>query len=108
MKTISLDQPDALGYPLSDRLMDLAPPVEEQAFAGVRETVITECVAQLRPRSREIITLLYALDRDPLGIEAIARQLQMTRADAAEERDYALFQLRHLVDSHKFAYLLAA
>lgn len=108
MRTISLDQPDALGYPLSDRLVDLAPSVEEQAFAGVRETVITECVAQLRPRSREIITLLYALDRDPLGIEAIARQLQMTRADAAEERDYAIFQLRHLVEGHRYAHLLAA
>ena len=108
MRTISLDQPDAFGYPLSDRLVDTAPFVEERAFAGVRETVITECVAQLRPRSREIITLLYALDRDPLGIEAIARQLGLSRADAAEERDFAIFQLRHMVDNHKLAYLLAA
>lgn len=107
MRTISLDQPDALGYPLSDRLVATALSVEEQAFAGVRAAVITDCVAQLRPRSREIISLLYA-DRDPLGIEAIARQLGVTRADAAEERDYAIFQLRHLAEIHRYAYLLAA
>ena len=79
----SLDRP--IGGENEGALGDLfaseqAPP-EEEIGVGLEQDVLRRAVAQLPEREQEVVKLRYGLngDRDPASLEAIGRQLGITR-----------------------------
>ena len=108
MRVTSINNLDAPGHPFANRLLDSAPSVEEQALATVRAEVIAESIAKLKPRSRAVVAILYGLGREASGLEAVSKELGLSSRGATAERDYALFQLEHLVKTHRLGGLAMA
>jgi hypothetical protein len=108
MRTFSLDRCDVTGRTFADRLADTAPSVEAQALAGIRDVVLTECIAKLKPRSQAVIGILHGLGRERGGLPTVAAELGTSYGEAIEERDYAHYQLDHLVKLHRRGALLIA
>ena len=108
MHLTSINNLDSPGHPLADRLPDSAPSVEEQALASVRAEVIAESIEKLKPRSRAVVAILFGLGREASGLEAVSRELGLSSRGAIAERDYALFQLEHLVKTHRLGGLAMA
>jgi RNA polymerase primary sigma factor len=79
----SLDR--QLGDADSDALGDLfaaeQPPVEEELDVSLRQEALHRALAELPEREREVLKLRYGLngDPDPLSLDAIGRQLGITR-----------------------------
>jgi len=93
----SLDKP--LGVDSEGRIGDLfagegAEP-EEELTVSLEEDVLRRAVAQLPDREREVVKRRYGLngDRDPASLEAIGRELGMTRERVRQIEASALEQL---------------
>jgi RNA polymerase primary sigma factor len=93
----SLDRP--LGEEGDSALGDLiageqAPP-EEDLTVSLEEEVLHRAIAQLPDREREVVRLRYGLngDRDPASLEAIGRELGLTRERVRQIEARALEQL---------------
>ncbi len=93
----SLDRP--LGGEGDSALGDViageqAPP-EEDVTVSLEEEVLHRAVAQLPDREREVVKLRYGLngDRDPASLDAIGRQLGLTRERVRQIEAKALEQL---------------
>jgi RNA polymerase primary sigma factor len=93
----SLDKP--LGVDSEGRLADLfaseeAEP-EEELTVSLEEDVLRRAVAQLPEREREVVKRRYGLngDRDPASLEAIGRELGLTRERVRQIEASALEQL---------------
>jgi RNA polymerase primary sigma factor len=71
-----------------------APP-EEDVTVSLEEEVLHRAVAQLPDREREVVKLRYGLDgdRDPASLEAIGRELGLTRERVRQIEANALEQL---------------
>ena len=71
-----------------------APP-EEEIGVSLEQDVLRRAVAQLPEREREVVKLRYGLngDRDPASLEAIGRQLGLTRERVRQIEARALEQL---------------
>ncbi len=93
----SLDKP--LGADNEGRLGDLfaseASEPEEELTVSLEEDVLRRAVAQLPEREREVVKRRYGLngDRDPASLEAIGRELGMTRERVRQIEASALEQL---------------
>ncbi|MET4703310.1 hypothetical protein [Frigoribacterium sp. UYMn621] len=108
MRVIPIHGLDSPGHPLANHLLDTAPSVEDQALAGIRAEVITESIAKLKPRSRAVVSILFGLGREASGLEAVSKELGLSSRAAIAERDYALYQLEHLVKTHRHGGLAMA
>jgi len=93
----SLDKP--LGVDSEGRLGDLfvgegAEP-QEELTVSLEEDVLRRAVAQLPDREREVVKRRYGLngDRDPASLEAIGRELGLTRERVRQIEASALEQL---------------
>src|SRR6184192_403587 len=93
----SLDRP--IGSENEGALGDLfaseqAPP-EEEVDVSLEQDVLRRAVAQLPERERDVLKLRYGLngDRDPASLEAIGRQLGITRERVRQIEARALEQL---------------
>jgi RNA polymerase primary sigma factor len=93
----SLDKP--IGSESEGALGDLfaseqAPP-EEELTVSLEQDVLRRAVAQLPEREREVVKRRYGLngDRDPASLEAIGRELGMTRERVRQIEAKALEQL---------------
>src|SRR5262249_4347475 len=79
----SLDRPlgdeDSAAY--GDLFAAQQPAVEEELELSLRQEALHRALAELPPREREVLKLRYGLngDPDPLSLEAIGRQLGITR-----------------------------
>ena len=101
MHFISLNQLDAAGNPVGAGFAAQVPSTEELVETEIRSALVNDCVSMLKPLSRAIITRLFGLETGvEMGIEAIGRELKLSHRGATEERDYALFQLQHLMANH--------
>jgi RNA polymerase primary sigma factor len=93
----SLDKP--LGADNEGRLGDLFASEEsepaEELTVSLEEDVLRRAVAQLPEREREVVKRRYGLngDRDPASLEAIGRELGMTRERVRQIEASALEQL---------------
>jgi RNA polymerase primary sigma factor len=93
----SLDRP--LGHENEGAIGDLvageqAPP-EEEVTVSLEQDVLRRAIAQLPEREREVVKRRYGLngDRDPASLEAIGRQLGLTRERVRQIEASALEQL---------------
>src|SRR5438034_545887 len=68
---------------------------EEEIGVSLEQDVLRRAVAQLPEREREVVKLRYGLngDRDPASLEAIGRQLGLTRERVRQIEANALEQL---------------
>ena len=93
----SLDKP--LGADSEGRLGDLfaseGSEPEEELTVSLEEDVLRRAVAQLPEREREVVKRRYGLngDRDPASLEAIGRELGLTRERVRQIEASALEQL---------------
>ncbi len=93
----SLDKP--LGTDSEGRLGDLfaseGSEPEEELTVSLEEDVLHRAVAQLPEREREVVKRRYGLngDRDPASLEAIGRELGLTRERVRQIEASALEQL---------------
>jgi RNA polymerase primary sigma factor len=73
---------------------DQAPP-EEDVTVSLEQQVLRRAVAQLPEREREVLKLRYGMngDRDPASLEAIGRELGLTRERVRQIEANALEQL---------------
>ena len=71
-----------------------APP-EEEVTVSLEQDVLRRAVAQLPDREREVVKRRYGLngDRDPASLEAIGRELGLTRERVRQIEARALEQL---------------
>ena len=71
-----------------------APP-EEEVTVSLEQDVLRRAIAQLPEREREVVKRRYGLngDRDPASLEAIGRQLGLTRERVRQIEASALEQL---------------
>jgi RNA polymerase primary sigma factor len=93
----SLDRP--IGSDNDAALGDLMPsdqaPPEEELTVSLEQDVLRRAVAQLPEREREVLKMRYGLngDRDPASLEAIGRELGLTRERVRQIEAKALEQL---------------
>jgi RNA polymerase primary sigma factor len=93
----SLDRP--VGDESDTALGDLVPseqvPPEEELTVSLEQDVLHRAVAQLPDREREVVKRRYGLngDRDPASLEAIGRELGLTRERVRQLEASALEQL---------------
>jgi RNA polymerase primary sigma factor len=68
---------------------------EEEVHVSLQEQVLRDAVSQLPDREREVVKLRYGLngDRDPASLEAIGRQLGLTRERVRQIEANALERL---------------
>jgi RNA polymerase primary sigma factor len=93
----SLDRPlgDENESALGDLFASEQAPPEEEIGVSLEQDVLRRAVAQLPEREREVVKLRYGLngDRDPASLEAIGRQLGLTRERVRQIEANALEQL---------------
>jgi RNA polymerase primary sigma factor len=93
----SLDRPlgDENESALGDLFASEQAPPEEEIGVSLEQDVLRRAVAQLPKREREVVKLRYGLngDRDPASLEAIGRQLGLTRERVRQIEANALEQL---------------
>ncbi len=79
----SLDKPisEEDGGSLGDLFAAQQAPVEEELEVSLRQEALHRALGELPEREREVIKLRFGLngDRDPLSLEAIGRELGLTR-----------------------------
>jgi len=79
----SLDKPigEDDGGSLGDLFASEQTPVEEELEVSLREEALHRALGELPEREREVIKLRFGLngDRDPLSLEAIGREMGLTR-----------------------------
>ena len=93
----SLDRPigDENEGSLGELFASEQAPPEEEIGVSLEQDVLRRAVAQLPEREREVVKLRYGLngDRDPASLEAIGRQLGLTRERVRQIEATALEQL---------------
>jgi RNA polymerase primary sigma factor len=93
----SLDRPlgDEGDSALGDLIAGEQAPPEEDVTVSLEEEVLHRAVAQLPDREREVVKLRYGLngDRDPASLDAIGRELGLTRERVRQIEARALEQL---------------
>ncbi len=93
----SLDRPigDEHEGALGELFASEQAPPEEEIGVSLEQDVLRRAVAQLPEREREVVKLRYGLngDRDPASLEAIGRQLGLTRERVRQIEANALEQL---------------
>ena len=93
----SLDRPvgDEGESALGDLIAGQQAPPEEDITVSLEQEVLRRAVAQLPDREREVVKLRYGLngDRDPASLEAIGRELGLTRERVRQIEARALEQL---------------
>jgi RNA polymerase primary sigma factor len=93
----SLDRPIGAGNEgaLGEMIASDATPPEEEITVSLEQDVLRRAVAQLPEREREVLKLRYGLngDREPVSLEAIGRQLGLTRERVRQIEAAALEQL---------------
>jgi RNA polymerase primary sigma factor len=92
----SLDKPIGEGEgALGDLVAGEQAAPEEDLTVSLEQEVLRRAVAQLPEREREVVKLRYGLngDRDPASLEAIGRQLGITRERVRQIEANALEQL---------------
>jgi RNA polymerase primary sigma factor len=93
----SLDRPigDQNEGALGDLFASEQAPPEEEIGVSLEQDVLRRAVAQLPERERAVLKLRYGLngDRDPASLEAIGRQLGITRERVRQIEANALEQL---------------
>jgi RNA polymerase primary sigma factor len=93
----SLDRPigDQNEGALGDLFASEQAPPEEELDVSLEQDVLRRAVSQLPDREREVLKLRYGLngDRDPSSLEAIGRQLGITRERVRQIEAEALEQL---------------
>jgi RNA polymerase primary sigma factor len=93
----SLDRPlgDEGESALGDLIAGEQAPPEEDVTVSLEQQVLRRAVAQLPEREREVLKLRYGMngDRDPASLEAIGRQLGLTRERVRQIEANALEQL---------------
>jgi RNA polymerase primary sigma factor len=93
----SLDRPIGEGNEgaFGDLMAGEQPPPEEELTVSLEQDVLRRAVAQLPDREREVVKLRYGLngDRKPSSLEAIGRQLGLTRERVRQIEAHALEQL---------------
>src|SRR5206468_9329003 len=93
----SLDRPigDANEGALGDLFASEQAPPEEEIGVSLEQDVLRRAVAQLPERERDVLKMRYGLngDRDPASLEAIGRQLGLTRERVRQIEANALEQL---------------
>jgi RNA polymerase primary sigma factor len=93
----SLDRPigDEHDGALGELFASEQSPPEEEIGVSLEQDVLRRAVAQLPEREREVVKLRYGLngDRDPASLEAIGRQLGLTRERVRQIEANALEQL---------------
>ena len=93
----SLDRPigDENQGSLGELFASEQAPPEEEIGVSLEQDVLRRAVAQLPEREREVVKLRYGLngDRDPASLEAIGRQLGLTRERVRQIEANALEQL---------------
>ena len=80
---------------LGELIASEATPPEEEITVSLEQDVLRRAVAQLPEREREVLKLRYGLngDREPVSLEAIGRQLGITRERVRQIEARALEQL---------------
>jgi RNA polymerase primary sigma factor len=93
----SLDRPvgDEADAALGDLFASDQAPPEEELTVSLEQDVLRRAVAQLPEREREVVKRRYGLsgDRDPASLEAIGRELGLTRERVRQIEASALEQL---------------
>jgi RNA polymerase primary sigma factor len=93
----SLDRPlgDEADTSLGELVASEQAPPEEELSVSLEHDVLRRAVAQLPDREREVVKRRYGLngDRDPASLEAIGRELGMTRERVRQIEAQALEQL---------------
>ena len=93
----SLDRPlgDEGGGALGDLISGEAVEPEEEIHLSLREEAVRTALARLPDRHREVLKLRYGMngDPDPASLEAIGRQLGITRERVRQIESEALQQL---------------
>jgi RNA polymerase primary sigma factor len=93
----SLDRPigDENEGALGELFASEQAPPEEEIGVSLEQDVLRRAVGQLPEREREVVKLRYGLngDRDPASLEAIGRQLGLTRERVRQIEANALEQL---------------
>jgi RNA polymerase primary sigma factor len=93
----SLDRPvgDERDAALGDLFASDQPEPEEELTVSLEQEVLRRAVAQLPEREREVVKRRYGIDgdRDPASLEAIGRELGLTRERVRQIEANALEQL---------------
>jgi RNA polymerase primary sigma factor len=69
------------------------PAVEEAVELNLREEALREAIAQLPEREREVLSLRYGLDHDPMPLREIGRKLGITQERVRQIEGRALERL---------------
>jgi RNA polymerase primary sigma factor len=106
---VSLDAPmvDGEEGSLKDVLANDSPAADEEILRSSLNSAMDDCLAKLHPREREVIELSFGIGRDnPMKLEDIADEFELTRERIRQIRDRALRKLRNSPGrKHLVAYL---
>jgi RNA polymerase primary sigma factor len=106
---VSLDAPmvDGEEGSLKDVLAIDSPAADEEILRSSLNSAMDDCLAKLHPREREVIELSFGIGRDnPMKLEDIADEFELTRERIRQIRDRALRKLRNSPGrKHLVAYL---
>ena len=94
----SLDRPlgdDGDAASLGDLMAGQGAPVEEEVELSLQEETLRRALAELPDREQQVLRLRYGLDsgNDPLSLEAIGRELGLTRERVRQIESAALQRL---------------
>jgi RNA polymerase primary sigma factor len=106
---VSLDAPmvDGEEGSLKDVIAIDYPAADEEILRASLNSAMDDCLAKLLPREREVIELSFGIGRDnPMKLEDIADEFELTRERIRQIRDRALRKLRNSpARKHLVAYL---
>lgn len=84
----------------------LAPP-EDSVFYDLLHSEVAEALEQISPKERKVLALRFGFDGDePCTLDAIGRELGVTRERARQILQKTLSQLRHCSDLRELAHSL--
>jgi len=106
---VSLDAPmvDGEEGSLKDVIAIDSPAADDEIIRESLISAVDECLQKLHPREREVLELSFGIGRDnPMKLEDIADEFELTRERIRQIRDRALRKLRNSpVRKHLVAYL---
>jgi RNA polymerase primary sigma factor len=106
---VSLDAPmvDGEEGSLKDVIAIDSPAADDEILRASLNSAMDDCLAKLHPREREVIELSFGIGRDnPMKLEDIADEFELTRERIRQIRDRALRKLRNSPGrKHLVAYL---
>lgn len=106
---VSLDAPMVEGEEgsLKDVIANDSPGADEEILRTSLISAVEDCLSRLHPREREVLELSFGIGRDnPMKLEDIADEFELTRERIRQIRDRALRKLRNSpARKHLVAYL---